>query len=81
MSILFPAKYSYVTAKRQMLSLKPELGIDRTQGSTADYAVIYQGSRFFAAGQNLIFLNLFLWGGYCCPMHCYLFRSIVLLRI
>ena len=28
-----------------------------------------------------LYLYLFWWGGHCCPMHCDLLRSIVLLRI
>ena len=56
MSIQFPAKYSYGNAKRRMMSLIliwPST-VHKMQGCTVNYAVIYLGSRLFAACQAYV---------------------------
>ncbi|GFR15483.1 uncharacterized protein TNCT_306121 [Trichonephila clavata] len=52
-SIQFPAKCSYGTAERRMLPLIPSSAstVYKMQGCMVDHAVVYLGSRLFAAGQ------------------------------
>ncbi|KAG8276940.1 hypothetical protein J6590_053748 [Homalodisca vitripennis] len=55
-SVQFPAKYSYGTAERRMLPiiLSWASTVHKMQGCTVDHAVIYLGSRLFAAGQAYV---------------------------
>ncbi|GFQ73846.1 ATP-dependent DNA helicase [Trichonephila clavata] len=52
-TVQFPAKYSHGTAERRMLPiiLCWACTVHKMQGSTVDHAVVYLGSKLFAAGQ------------------------------
>ena len=56
MLIQFPAKYSYETTERQMLPIIQSWAstIDKMQDCVVDYAVIYLGSRLFAAARACV---------------------------
>ncbi|GFY61706.1 ATP-dependent DNA helicase [Trichonephila inaurata madagascariensis] len=58
-AVQFPAKYNHSTTARRMLPviLCCSCTVLKMEGSTVDHAVVYLGSKLFAAGQAYVALS------------------------